>query len=76
MEVIRRDWTALAKRVQRELYARLFGDRPVEDYLRDVVARLRAGEFDDGLVYRKALRKKLEGYTATTPPHVAAARKM
>jgi DNA polymerase-2 len=28
------------------------------------------------LVYRKALRKPLAEYTATTPPHVAAARKM
>jgi DNA polymerase-2 len=76
MEVIRRDWTKLAKRVQRELYRRLFTDRPVERYLREVVAGLRAGAFDEELVYRKALRKKLASYTATTPPHVAAARKM
>jgi hypothetical protein len=27
------------------------------------------------LVYRKNLRKDTEQYTATTPPHVAAARK-
>jgi DNA polymerase-2 len=37
---------------------------------------VRAGRFDHELVYRKALRKPLEAYTATTPPHVAAARKM
>ena len=76
MEVVRRDWTDLAKRVQREMYERLFSDRPVEDYLRQVVADLRAGSLDPLLVYRKALRKDLEEYTATTPPHVAAARKM
>jgi DNA polymerase-2 len=76
MEVVRRDWTELAKSVQRELYTRLFTDRPVEEYLRDVVARVRAGELDDLLVYRKGLRKRLEAYTASTPPHVAAARKM
>ncbi len=76
MEVVRRDWTELAKRVQRELYERLFSDQPVEEYLRQVVADLRAGGMDDLLVYRKALRKDLEEYTATTPPHVAAARKM
>jgi DNA polymerase II len=70
------DWTALAKEVQRELYARLFADQPVEPYLRAVVARLRAGELDDRLVYRKALRKPPEAYTATTPPHVAVARKL
>jgi DNA polymerase-2 len=75
MEVVRRDWTALAKEVQRELYRRLFTDQPVEDYLIDVVQRLRAGELDAALVYRKNLRKNSEEYTATTPPHVAAARK-
>jgi DNA polymerase-2 len=75
MEVVRRDWTALAKDVQRELYRRLFTDQPVEDYLVDVVQRLRAGELDETLVYRKNLRKDAEEYTATTPPHVAAARK-
>jgi DNA polymerase-2 len=76
MEVVRRDWTDLARTVQRELYERLFSDRPVDDYLREVVRALRAGELDAQLVYRKALRKAAESYTATTPPHVAAARKM
>ncbi len=76
MEAVRGDWTELAKQVQRELYARLFGDRPVFEYLRGVVAELRNGAHDDLLVYRKALRKPPEAYTATTPPHVAAARKM
>jgi DNA polymerase-2 len=76
MEAVRRDATELAKQVQRELYDRLFRDRPVESYLRQVIADLRAGRLDDLLVYRKALRKGLDAYTATTPPHVAAARKM
>jgi DNA polymerase-2 len=76
LEVVRRDWTALAKQVQTEIYGRLFADRPVEEYLEAMVARLRAGELDDLLVYRKALRKPLREYTSTTPPHVAAARKM
>jgi len=75
MEVVRSDWTALAKDVQRELYARLFADEPVDKYLADVVKRVRDGELDDQLVYRKNLRKGSEEYTATTPPHVAAARK-
>jgi DNA polymerase-2 len=75
MEVVRRDWTALAKDVQRELYRRLFTDRSVDDYLADVVRRVRGGELDDSLVYRKNLRKDADEYTATTPPHVAAARK-
>jgi DNA polymerase-2 len=36
---------------------------------------VRNGALDDLLVYRKNLRKGAEEYTATTPPHVAAARK-
>ena len=75
MEVVRRDWTDLAKAVQRELYARLFADAPVDDYLAQVVRDVRHGGFDDALVYRKGLRKKLTSYTKNTPPHVAAARK-
>ena len=76
MEAVRGDWTPLAKEVQRELFARLFSERPVDDYLRQVVADLRAGRLDDRLVYRKGLRKDPAAYTATTPPHVAAARKL
>ena len=40
MEVVRRDWTALAKQVQRELYQRLFTDQAVDEYLADVVRRV------------------------------------
>ena len=76
MEVVRRDWTELAKDVQRELYTRLFAGEPVDRYLAEVVARVRAGALDAQLVYRKGLRKSLESYTANTPPHVAAARKL
>jgi DNA polymerase-2 len=75
MEVVRRDWTALAKRVQRELYSRLFTDQPVDEYLAQIVRRVRRGELDEELVYHKNLRKSTYDYTATTPPHVAAARK-
>ena len=75
MEVVRRDWTALAKQVQRELFERLFADQPVERYLAQVVQQVRAGGLDEALVYRKNLRKDADAYTATTPPHVAAARK-
>src|SRR5690606_27967275 len=69
------DWTALAKEVQRELFRRLFADEPVDEYLAQVVADLRRGALDDALVYRKGLRKSAAAYTATTPPHVVAARK-
>lgn len=75
MEVVRRDWTDLAKHTQRGLYERLFAGTDVSVYLTDVVASLRAGALDDQLVYRKGLRKPVEAYTANTPPHVQAARK-
>lgn len=75
MEVVRRDWTSLAKQVQRELYQRLFTEQSVDAYLYDIVKQVRAGKLDDALVYRKNLRKGAEEYTATTPPHVVAARK-
>ncbi|MHB8475672.1 MAG: DNA polymerase II [Steroidobacteraceae bacterium] len=75
MEVVRRDWTALARQVQRELYERLFTDQAVDAYLAEVVRQVRGGELDDLLVYRKNLRKDAGQYTETTPPHVAAARK-
>ncbi len=76
MEVVRRDWTELARKVQQELYERLFSDAPVEPYLRRVLGELEAGRLDDLLVYYKGLRKDPSEYTATTPPHVAAARKL
>jgi DNA polymerase-2 len=75
MEVVRRDWTDLAKQVQKELYRRLFAGHPLGEYLADVVRRVRHGELDERLVYRKNLRKEAGEYTATTPPHVVAARK-
>ena len=75
MEVVRRDWTELAKNVQRELYRRLFDDGPVVGFLGGYVRDLRLGKLDNLLVYRKGLRKALHEYTAITPPHVVAARK-
>ena len=76
MEVVRSDWTELARRVQKELYRKLFTEEDARPYLRDTVARLRAGRLDHLLVYSKMLGKPLKEYRSTTPPHVAAARKM
>jgi len=77
MEVVRRDWTDLSKIYQRGLFERLFRDVGRDDilaYTRDFVRDLKEGRHDEHLVYRKALRKGLDEYTATTPPHVKAAR--
>ncbi|MGH9749024.1 MAG: DNA polymerase II [Candidatus Polarisedimenticolia bacterium] len=77
MEMVRRDWTAVSKTYQRGLFERLFraaGGEAIAAFTRDFVAELRDGRHDDHLVYRKALRKEVDEYTATTPPHVKAAR--
>jgi DNA polymerase-2 len=42
--------------------------------VRDYVARTRAGEFDDRLVYRKQVRRPLAEYQRNVPPHARAAR--
>jgi len=74
LETVRTDWTPLAQQFQQGLYERIFRNEPYEDYVRDTVARLLAGESDDLLVYRKRLRRPLEEYQRNVPPHVRAAR--
>jgi len=76
LEAVRRDWPELARRLQRGMLERLFRDEPVEPFVREVVADLLAGKLDRELVIRKGLRKgAVENYTASTPPHVEAARR-
>jgi DNA polymerase-2 len=74
MESVRSDWTDLSKEFQKGLYERVFSGEPVEEFVREYVERLKSGACDNLLVYRKALRKALDQYTETTPPHVKAAR--
>lgn len=76
LEMVRRDWTDLAKEFQGELYRRVFAKEEVAEYVRDFIKDLKEGVFDDKLVYRKALRKGVDEYTKTTPPHVKAAMKL
>lgn len=47
----------------------------VSKYIKDYIADLKKGEYDSLLVYKKAIRKGVESYTKTTPPHIKAARK-
>ncbi len=76
LESVRTDWTALARRFQRELYRRVFLHLPFEDFVRETLAHLLAGELDQELVYRKRLRRAVDEYTRNVPPHVQAARKL
>lgn len=74
LETVRTDWTPLAQTFQQNLYRRIFHNEPYEDYIRETIAKLLAGELDDQLVYRKRLRRPLDEYQHNIPPHVRAAR--
>ncbi len=74
LETVRSDWSPLAQRFQQELYLRIFNRQPYQDYVRDYVRRTLAGEYDELLIYRKRLRRRLEDYRRNVPPHVRAAR--
>lgn len=74
LEAVRADWSPLAKSFQQALYRRIFLGEPHREFVRDYVRRTLAGEFDDRLIYRKRLRRKLDDYRRNVPPHVRAAR--
>lgn len=76
LESVRTDWTPAAREFQQALYQRVFHDQPWEEYVREYVASVYAGERDEALLYRKSLRRSLEAYDASNPPHVKAARKL
>ncbi|WBU48675.1 DNA polymerase II [Kosakonia pseudosacchari] len=74
LETVRTDWTPLAQQFQQTLYLRVFRNEPYQDYVRETIASLMAGELDDQLIYRKRLRRALSEYERNVPPHVRAAR--
>ncbi len=76
LEAVRRDWPAVAGRLQRGLLERVFADKDPLPFAREIWRQVLAGELDDELVYARRVRKgSVESYVATTPPHVQAARK-
>ncbi|CAN5271728.1 DNA polymerase II [soil metagenome] len=75
LEAVRRDWTPFARRVQRELFRRVFEGESYAPWLIELARGLAAGRYDDELVYRKRLRRDLDAYAKDgAPPHVQAAR--
>jgi len=74
LETVRSDWSPLARQFQQELYQRIFHRQPHQDYVRDYMRRTLSGEFDELLIYRKRLRRRLDDYERNVPPHVRAAR--
>ncbi len=76
MEAVRRDWTDLAQGFQIGLLELIFRGEKLDTVLaftKKLITKLYRGELDDRLVYRKALRKPIAGYTRSRPPHVRAA---
>lgn len=76
LEAIRGDWTKAAQEFQVQLLMKLFHDEPIEKFIRDYIQKIEQGKMDEKLIYRKSIRKNLEEYVKTTPPHVKAARKL
>ncbi len=76
LEAIRGDWTEAAQDFQKQLLDKIFHKQEFIQFIREYIKKLRQGKLDDKLIYRKSIRKALEKYTKTTPPHVKAARKL
>lgn len=78
LEVRRGDWCELAKEVQRKVIEIILKDKDPEKalkYVREVIARIRAGEFSlDKFVIYKGLSKKLSKYESMQA-HVKAVLK-
>jgi len=74
LEFVRRDWTEVAKEFQLTLLDLIFADKDVTTFVKTFIKDLQEGKHDKLLIYRKALRKGVDEYTKTTPPHVKAAR--
>jgi DNA polymerase-2 len=76
LEAVRTDWTKLARNFQISLYKKIFAAEPFEGFVKSTVVKLKTGESDADLIYRKKLRQPLTDYVKNVPPHVQAARKL
>ncbi len=74
MEFVRSDWTKMAKEFQYLLFEKFFNGEDVTDIIKSTVDELKDGVFDQKLIYKKRLSKKIEEYTKALPPHVKAAK--
>jgi DNA polymerase-2 len=76
MEFVRSDWTKVAKQFQYTLFEKFFAGEKVDEFIKGYVQKLKDGEFDDLLIYKKRLSKDVSEYTRTNPPHVKAAKQL
>ena len=72
LEVVRQDWTELAKIYQREIYRRLFLGEDIKEWTKKFIQRVKDREFIKELVYKKRLSKTAEEYKKNIPQHVRA----
>lgn len=73
MEFVRSDWTKLAKKFQFDIMKKFFNGENLSEFIKDFVADLKSGLYDEDLIYRKRLSKRAREYTKNVPPHVKAA---
>jgi DNA polymerase-2 len=76
LEAIRGDWTEVAQDFQKEILMKVFHKEEITSFIKLYIKKIEEGKLDSKLVYRKSIRKNLDEYTKTTPPHVKAARKL
>jgi DNA polymerase-2 len=76
LETVRSDWTPLAKKFQTELLSKIFNDESWRDLVVETTEQVLSGKADHLLIYRRRLRRPLDAYQVSNPPHVKAAKKM
>lgn len=74
LEAIRGDWTDAAQEFQKELLMKIFHKEEIFSFIKSYIKKIKSGNLDKQLIYRKSIRKNLDEYTKITPPHVKAAR--
>lgn len=75
IESVLNDWTDLARDFSEEMMRQLFADQEaVEPWMRGELERVKSGELDAAMIFRKKIRKDVSEYGKTPPPHIRAAR--
>ena len=79
LEVVRGDWSDIARQVQEQVLESILRDQSTEkavENVRRTIRRLRSGEVPlSDLIIRKTLTKRIEDY-AVRVPHVEVAKKL
>ncbi|WP_298769384.1 DNA polymerase II [uncultured Shewanella sp.] len=76
MEQVRSDWSPIAKRVQYELYLRLFQGQDVVFFLRKTLQDLTNESLNGELVFTKRLKRDVCDYKIKSAPHLDAAKRL